>query len=564
MSEILSHPIPAVIFLLGILVFVHEFGHYIVGRMCGIAVETFSIGFGPAIVKLVPKGTDFRISWIPLGGYVKFAGSHPTEEVPEHLEGIAFRDAALYKRVLTIAAGPFFNFILAVLVFAVLGSAGIEHPPPSIGGIMENSAAEKAGIQYGDSIVKIGTTDIKYWRDLNALISTSAEKKLSVIVKRDDKEVALELIPQKVEAFDMMGKKVSVGRAGITLGRLPSIVHITKAGSPAALAGIVTGDKIVGIENDQGTTEIKYYPNLKRNILANFRAGVTSVRLQVRTSTPPADEAENQAETRTLNLDLSAIKSDDTAMADLGIDDAQLTIGSTKDELAESLVKGDRLVAWDGIPIKHIFHLRENLEENVNQQVNLKIQRGFEYIAVTAKLKPVDVQKPEGKVTVFMMPATFWGQLVEPDYLIEKYSNPFSALAFGVSETYEKSIGIAGSVFKLFTGDVPLGAIGGPILIAKVSGDSVKAGWQTFLGALALISINLGIINLIPIPVLDGGQLVMLGAEAVRRKPLKESQIENFQKLGFAMILALVVLATYNDLSRFWADMLESIVGVFQ
>jgi regulator of sigma E protease len=102
------------------------------------------------------------------------------------------------------------------------------------------------------------------------------------------------------------------------------------------------------------------------------------------------------------------------------------------------------------------------------------------------------------------------------------------------------------------------------MLIAKVAGDSAKAGWQTFLGSLALISINLGIINLFPIPVLDGGQLVLMGAEAVRRRPLRERSIENFQKLGFAMVMALVVLATYNDLSRFWKSMLESLVGVFQ
>jgi regulator of sigma E protease len=114
------------------------------------------------------------------------------------------------------------------------------------------------------------------------------------------------------------------------------------------------------------------------------------------------------------------------------------------------------------------------------------------------------------------------------------------------------------------TGDIPLKALGGPMLIAKVAGDSARRGWQTFLGSMALISINLGLLNLFPIPVLDGGQLVLMGAEAVRRRPLRESSVENFQKVGFAMILALVVLATYNDLSRFWKSMLESVVGIFQ
>jgi regulator of sigma E protease len=102
------------------------------------------------------------------------------------------------------------------------------------------------------------------------------------------------------------------------------------------------------------------------------------------------------------------------------------------------------------------------------------------------------------------------------------------------------------------------------MLIAKVAGDSARRGWQTFLGSMALISINLGLINLFPIPVLDGGQLVLIGVEGVRRRPLREAAIENFQKIGFALVMALVVLATYNDLSRFWRSMLESVVGIFK
>jgi regulator of sigma E protease len=120
------------------------------------------------------------------------------------------------------------------------------------------------------------------------------------------------------------------------------------------------------------------------------------------------------------------------------------------------------------------------------------------------------------------------------------------------------------NVMSLVSGDVPLKALGGPMLIAKVAGDSARRGLQTFLSSMALISINLGVLNLFPIPVLDGGQLILIGAEAVRRRPLRATAVENFQKVGFAMILALVVLATYNDLSRFWKSMLESVVGVFQ
>jgi regulator of sigma E protease len=133
-----------------------------------------------------------------------------------------------------------------------------------------------------------------------------------------------------------------------------------------------------------------------------------------------------------------------------------------------------------------------------------------------------------------------------------------------VRETVKQSGTLLVSIGALLSGDVPLKAIGGPIMIAKVAGDAAKMGWEVFIASMALISINLGLVNLLPIPILDGGQLLLLTAEGVRRRPLGDAAIENFQKLGFAMIMALVLLATYNDLSRFWKNMLESVVGRFQ
>jgi regulator of sigma E protease len=156
------------------------------------------------------------------------------------------------------------------------------------------------------------------------------------------------------------------------------------------------------------------------------------------------------------------------------------------------------------------------------------------------------------------------GSPIEPEPIYEVYKNPLSAISYGLKETAHQTGELAANVFELITGEVPLKALGGPMLIAKVAGESARRGWQTFLGSMALISINLGLLNLFPIPVLDGGQLVMMGVEGIRRRPLSEVAIENFQKIGFAMIMALVVLATYNDLSRFWKSMLSSVVGLFQ
>jgi regulator of sigma E protease len=214
--------------------------------------------------------------------------------------------------------------------------------------------------------------------------------------------------------------------------------------------------------------------------------------------------------------------------------------------------------------VRDVFTLREQLLANTSPTVTVTILRHLQRRDVEVPLKGIEAQRADGPVTIYTLPVSFWGQSIEPEPVIEKYDSPFAALAYGLKQTGAETRELIGNVVSLITGDIPLKALGGPMLIAKVAGDSARRGFQTFLGSMALISINLGLLNLFPIPVLDGGQLVLMGAEAVRRRPLREAAIENFQKVGFAMILALVVLATYNDLSRFWKSMLESVVGLFQ
>jgi regulator of sigma E protease len=567
LAEFLSHPIPAVVLMLGLLVFVHELGHYLVGRWAGIAVEVFSIGFGPKILGWRHRGTDYRLSWLPLGGFVKFAGVHSSEDVPEGLPGIAFRDAPLLKRALTIFAGPFANFLLAIAAYSVLGMDGIPHPPPVIGEVLEKSAAAAAGIQPGDRFVEIDGRKIDTWRDLEKIISASPGKKLDVTVERGGAQrVVVSLTPAAVEAQDILGKSVTIGRAGIALGKLPPIVAVTEGNSAAARAGLKTGDRVLAIVTEQKTWETPSMPDLVQALEAVIAGGgANTVQLKV-----APEAAKDPKDTAVLFLDLApardrpALPKGREALRALGIADAQLAVQEATESLASVLRRGDVLTHWEGKPLANVFALREALMANQSPVVKATVVRDFQPLELELPLKPVEAQKPEGIATIYMLPVLFWGQPEEPPPVIEKYDGIGAALGYGLRETLVQTRALGGNVASLVTGDIPLKALGGPMLIAKVAGDSARRGWQTFLGSMALISINLGLLNLFPIPVLDGGQLVLMGAEAVRRRPLRESSVENFQKVGFAMILALVVLATYNDLSRFWKSMLESVVGIFQ
>ncbi len=585
LGQFFTHPVPAVIVLLGLLVFFHELGHFLVGRWCGIAVETFSIGFGPRIFGFTRAGTEYRVGWIPLGGYVKFAGSHPSEELPSGLKGQAFIKTSLPKRALTVLAGPMCNFLLAVIVYTVLGLDGVPHPPALIGDVIEGSAAASAGLKYGDRVESIDGHVVKTWRDLEEAIASSPGKTLSVVVARGGQMVPLKLTPAPVKTVDMLGRPATVGRAGVALGRQPAIVSVIAAQSPAAQASIKTGDRVLEVAligpggQAAAPQSIKFYPEL---VGALRQAAASSLAVALKVSGAPLPEERSETKDspapgpvepqRGVILDLTAARllaldvtvSDREFMRVLGLGTSELTVAGITDPGAKGLLPGDVLTAWNGQPLRDVFALREQLIANTAPQVQVAVLRHEHSEQVTLALKGIEAQRPEGPTTIYTLPVLFWGQMVEPEPLVEKYTNPFSALAYGVRQTAIQTRELVGNVASLVSGDIPLKALGGPMLIAKVAGDSARRGWQTFIGSMALISVNLGLLNLFPIPVLDGGQLVLMGIEGLKRRPLSEMALENFQKVGFTMVLALVVLATYNDLSRFWRSMLESVVGTFR
>lgn len=546
--EILSHPISAVILLLGVLVFVHEAGHFLVGKWCGIKAEIFSIGFGPAIIKFNRNGTEYRLSIIPLGGFVKFFGSIPGEEVPDAMRDKAYCNASLVARSATIAAGPFANFLLAIACYAAMGLHGIEHPQPLVGEIIPGSPAEQAGLKYGDLVQKINDTDVQTWQDLHDAVYEAPGQRLRFTVNRQGKTEAVTVTAEEVKPSNT--HQEPYGRIGISPGRVPAVITVRHPETPAGLSGLRTGDRIKELVVGDVTTPVKFFREFKRAFAQQVDADVAEVILQV---------SGQDGVDRTVTLPVNGLRFDD-----LGIMDSQLTIGSIKDFPDKSkLLPGDVVLSFAGQQESSIFGLSKNLADNEKEVVAVSILRAGQELSLDLKLQPMDVQRVDGKKTIYVLPVEFWGQLESGEPVVESYGL-FGAIGYGIAETGRKTAAISGAILKLFTGDMPLQALGGPISIAKVASDSVKMGWLTFLSAMALISINLGLLNLVPIPVLDGGQLVLIGFEALRRKPLSQLAIENFQKVGFVMVLGLVVMATYNDFSRFWTSMLKGVSGFFE
>ena len=591
MSFLASNPVLAVLFFIAVLVFVHETGHFLIGKLFGIGVEIYSIGFGPKLFGFEHEGTEYKLCALPLGGYVKFAGALKSEEVPDRFKGKEMYRASVWARAATIIAGPAANLLLAMGIYTIHASAGIEHPPSIIGMVMPQGPADKAGFQSGDHVIAIGDKEINSWNELRDEVSNSPGMPLGMTVKRQGQSLALKVTPEAHEDENILGEKVTQGRIGISFGLVPAIItplplaeSLIRADQGSAKFKV--GDQIQKLsfstEKEQPSQEIdiKTWPDFLEALDRAYEVKAENLKLTVSLAPIPGDKDKSEHTARTIYLSTTPWQNEDAKIQLenspgssarqqhlarlIGLRDAQITVASPRPPLEGSIKQGDHILAANGQDVDNIFTLMKIFQENKKDKISVKLLREGKEIKVEAPLKPVEVQKAAGKDIYYQFNAVFWGQSQAPPPYIEQYSNPFAALWYGFKETAEKSGAIVGAIAGLITGNLPLKALGGPMLIAKVAGDAAEAGWQVFFTTMALISINLGMLNLFPIPALDGGQLLLVFAEGVRRKPLSEVAMENFQRIGFVMIMALIVLATYNDLSRFWASMLRGVTGMFE
>ena len=572
MQSIFSNPVVAMLIMLGALVLFHELGHFLVGRWCGVAIEKFSIGFGSRLIAFRRGQTEYLVGWIPLGGYVKFYGSTRNEDVPEGVTGTLFWKATLWKRAAIVAAGPVANFLLAFLILWGMVMHGLEHPPALVGDVIAGGRAELAGILPGDKFIEIAGQSIKGWTDIERIFQKNADVPLHMTILRKGVPIEKNVTPEAVVGRTIFGSISKIGRLGVALAYPSAVVTVTSAGSALALDGLHTGDRLDAWIDSAGLVHKIHGLHETFALFAEWsRTAVPTVKVVLRPVTIVADEGGRSVEladknVREVILNISKwpqIKgeTDRAYAASIGAVDSHLTVGRVKGKIADVLKVGDRLVAWNRQPIANIFRLQEIMEAWKLPEVPLTVMRDYKDVVVSVPLDPIEVQLPEGAVTFYSLDVAMLGQSTSPDFEVIQESNPFKAAGMALSEGYNQTSVMVVALWRIITGVTPIKALGGPMMIAKVASDSAKAGGLAFLATMAVISINLGLVNLFPIPVLDGGQLVLLAVEGVKRSPISESTIENFQKIGFVMVMSLVVVALYNDLSRFWGSMAASIFG---
>ena len=342
------------IVLLGVIIFVHELGHFLFAKLMGVRVVKFSLGFGPKLIGKQLGDTEYRISAIPLGGYVKMLGETPGEELSDAEKPFAYNVQAVWKRFVIVFSGPLFNILCAVVIFFFVFVIGLPVLMPEIGEVMQDTPAEKAGLMTNDRIVRIDATPITKWEEMTEMIHENPGKTLTLEIQRDSRILSIPIVPERKTVPDIFGESREIGLIGI---------------------------------------------------------------------------------------------------------------------------------------------------------------------------------KPSG--------STF----------IER-STVLEAVTDSIVRTGEMCVLTVVSIVKLIQRVIPMDTVGGPILIVQLAGEQASRGVMNFFIFMAIININLGVLNLLPIPILDGGHLMFLGIEAIRKKPLNERVLAVSQRIGLALLLTLLAVVLYNDVMR--------------
>ncbi len=435
------------LFVLTVVVFFHELGHFLVARWCGVAVKVFSIGFGREIFGFNDrKGTRWRFAWIPLGGYVKFlddenAASVPDKKSQDNLNAQeragSFHNKPLWQRSAVVAAGPIANFILAVVIFAGMFTLVGERFTKPIIDVIQGSVADTAGFKPGDLIGSVDGEPVESFEVLQRIVGTNANRELTVGVNRDGADLQVTITPQNETIPNMLGLRRFA----------PAQVDEIDPGSPADKAGFKPGDLVVKI----GEQDIETFGGMQRIV-----------------------------------------------------------------------------------------------SQSANKELTIVVRRGDTRVTLLATPKVRRVTDATGK-TVEKGLLGIRRNTASGDGIWKRY-NPVTATWLGAKRTWFVIATTMSYLYDIVAGNQSADQLGGPIRIAKVSGDVAKAGILPLINLAAVLSISIGLLNLFPIPMLDGGHLLYYGIEAVRGRPLSERAQEIGFRIGLALVLMLMIWATRNDL----------------
>ncbi len=536
--------------VVSVLIFVHELGHFVWAKVFGVKVLMFSVGFGPKLLRLRGRETEYCIGLLPLGGFVKMLEENRQEPVLPEDKGRTFEAQPIYKRAIIVSAGPAMSLLFPVLLFVGVFAGQSEFSPPTVGVVLEGQAA--AGkLQPGDRVLEVDGVHITTFAELQRTVRKNPGRDLKLKVFRDNQHVEVSVTPQERIEQRALGIVDRLGAIGVGPHRPSAVVGITDTGSPAYRAGLRTFDLITEVRGQPVGT----YADLGRLLAENHGETVPVTYLR---PTRVAAALGTLGDLYVYESGLAALTPESTG-ADLkertGMELADLYLADVDSDSAEEragLRTGDRILAVDDVEVGNWLMYEQMVMASPPLSHTVTWLRGREKMSALIELQRGSLTD-ESQVgpTGPSLGARNWAPRV-PEKTVRRPSLFRYALPSALDETMDVVRFIVVGIVKIARGELGLSTIGGPITVYDVIVQERKKGASYLLWAMAVISINLGLINLLPIPALDGGHLCFLGVEALIRKPVPLRVRELASLFGLIVLVVLMGLAVKNDVEKRW------------
>ena len=527
---------------LGFLIFIHELGHFYAAKRCGIKVNTFSIGFGPKIVGIQRGGTEYKISVFPFGGYVQMEGENPSEQTGAPGE---FASASLGNRAFVVAAGPAINLLFGVLVYAAVfaigldeGSANLiesftgrqigESEAVQVGWVADDGPGAAGGIMPGDILVSINGDSIRHWSTFQIRIVTSPNKELELVVERDGAYQTLFVKPDAIPSVrgDMGEIRVSSGNA--------TTVSYVEEGSLAAQAGLQVEDIVESI-NGERLHSFPYFGYGVWHPLANW-------------IDEKYEALYNNINENREALTLGIRRGDEVFTLQLPVE-WQVIAAVQDGSLAENagIRDGDVLATLNGVSINKTT-LYSQLIAAADQPIKIGLRRDgdLKQVTLSSKTQSSEVD-PEEVMFGLMWRTSLSGMQLAPQKPPVPEYDLLTGFGKGVEATWLTFTAIGRTLQQLIEGEVSPKHLAGPVGITHMTGKFSQLGLSSLIFFVGFISINLAIVNLLPIPIADGGQLLFFALEKIRGKPMPRKAQEIVQQVTVVLLIAFFLYVTWFD-----------------
>jgi regulator of sigma E protease len=552
------------VLLVSSLIFIHESGHFAFAKIFGVKVLTFAIGFGPRVLRIRGKETEYRVGLLPFGGFVKMLeeSKHPDPILPEERRR-TFEAQALWKRVVIVLAGPAMNLLFPVALYTSVFLEDDHFLPPTVGVVVPGKPAD-GKLKPGDRILRVDGVEVQSFPEVQRAINRHAGQDVNLSLLRDDKPVEVTVTPADEAEKGELDIVQHHGRIGIDPRFPAAVVGVARPDSPAGHAKLQTFDRITAVggrridrfldlvdvlsanRGDQVVLSFLRPVDVPRALgglcdLAVLEPGVAQLTPAPRPpgAAPPADAQARAGEM----LERTGLESADMYAA---------FVPEASSEWRAGLRPGDRITTLDGAPVQLWRTMEDELVAGADKMHELVWTRDGSVMRGFFQLRKEQWDDEFGQhFERYVFRTDDWVPTA-PDRLVPNPHLVSYALRRGVEETGNVITFIGVGMLRLVQGRLSLATVSGPITMYDIAGQAGARGAAYFVWAMALLSVNLGMINLLPIPVLDGGHLLFFMLEAARRRPLPLRAREVASLAGMVVLVLLMGVAFKNDVERRW------------